>query len=154
MCGLPDLSDAEEEVMPCSALYLCCVCPSRGRVSALPDPVLHASAAPLRLWERLLFVRPDALLGQSRSLLFVRPDALLGQCCGWGGPGLEAAGVTCTLSCAVPCLMLISSVLWCSSCASMNITLSFLSWNVRGFGQTSRCMRRCSLWTALRPTVP
>ena len=88
---------------------LCCVCPSRGRASTQLDLVLHACAAPLLFWERLLCVRPVACISLcfSYSLLRVRPDALLGLPCGWG-PGLEVAGVTCTLSCAVPKLMLTS----------------------------------------------
>ena len=97
------------------ALFAPCfvLCPSVETLScALHEPVLHASAAPLTLRERLLLeARPDALLGPLHSPGSISSYLFCGwcpgvaaagvtcllSCCGWG-PGLEAAGVTCTLS--------------------------------------------------------
>ena len=51
--------------MLCSASLLCCGRPW-GHYPALHVPVLHASAAPLTLWEHLLLeAQPDALLSPS-----------------------------------------------------------------------------------------
>ena len=97
--------------MLCSASLLCCGRPW-GHYPALHVPVLHASAAPLTLWEHLLLeAQPDALLSPSalsRERLSSPVLLFLSRChscrCNllaavlWLGPGLEAAGVTCTLS--------------------------------------------------------